>query len=340
MLQVVVLIAFWEMLAITPPLFAALVAHWAMDEGSWNGTAGEVQDRSGYGNHGQAVNGATTGPGRIGRAGTFDGTDDYVEIPAANSLVLGSNGTVTAWVKFDTLPSGTHQILGSLTYQNGLLLNQIGGDFYTYWKSTGGPQVTVSNAFAVNEWYHLAMTNNGGSLRVYINGVLRGSGSEGTNNYTNQILRIGGLTSQKWNIDGLVDDVGIWNEGLNEAKVRSLYTVVQNLGLSYDVNDMVALWSFFDAQKGGAIKGIPWQYISSLPGSPNPGDAYNYNGIMYIALGGGAGLAAVPEPSSLFLASLGLVVLVWCGGRRKPVLQGIKSLWAGHGPPGLCRSLP
>jgi len=79
-----------------------LVAYWKMDEDSWNGTYGEVKDSSGNDNHGTAFNGAnTTSDAKLGRAGSFDGSDDYIAID--NLHYSNPNEikklTVTAWVK-------------------------------------------------------------------------------------------------------------------------------------------------------------------------------------------------------------------------------------------------
>jgi len=63
-----------------------LVGHWKMDEASWSGTSGEVMDSSGAGNHGTAIGGVTTTNGRIGNAGDFDGTNDYIDCGNDTSL--------------------------------------------------------------------------------------------------------------------------------------------------------------------------------------------------------------------------------------------------------------
>ena len=111
--------------------------------------------------------------------------------------------------------------------------------------------------------------------------------------------------------------MGVWSDALDAPQVRTIYTVPTALGLAYDAGDMTALWEIYDSAGAGTIKGIPWQYRGSLPGSPTPGYAYVYDGIMYVALGNGTGLAAVPEPSTFALATLGLLGLAFYGRRRR-----------------------
>lgn len=84
------------------------LAEYRMDEASWNGTANEVVDSSGSGNHAQAFNSANTAnvspaisgnPGTC-RYGVFDNggaiTRGYVQTPLPN---LTTDFTVTAWIR-------------------------------------------------------------------------------------------------------------------------------------------------------------------------------------------------------------------------------------------------
>ena len=65
---------------VQPP--EGLVSWWDADAVSGT-TASDIQD----GNDGTLMNGATTAPGKVGDAFSFDGLDDYVETPrCSNSL--------------------------------------------------------------------------------------------------------------------------------------------------------------------------------------------------------------------------------------------------------------
>jgi len=278
---------------------ADLVGHWAMDEAGWNGTAGEVADSSPTGNGGQRVGDATTtAAGRLGRAGIFDGSADYVSIPSHTSLDLQSDGTIATWARFNSLPSGTHTIVGSASYSTGFLFNQFGDRFYAYYKS-GGPSITTPAGFlATDQWYHLVLTNDSGSLDLYIDGVHQGSNPEGGNAFAQQALQIGGGAFPS--IDGNVDDLAIWNEGLDTARARSLFTVPENLAVNYNAGDLVELWEIFDAEGTGKVQGTQWQF-TDLPGTFSPGDAFSLGSVKYIALSATTGLKSIPEPSTAAL---------------------------------------
>ena len=59
-------------------------------------------------NHGVLQNGATYAPGKVGLAFSFDGVDDFVEIPDNNIYVSGGNFfTIEFWAKFNSVRQGT-----------------------------------------------------------------------------------------------------------------------------------------------------------------------------------------------------------------------------------------
>src|SRR3989344_2185445 len=79
-----------------------LAGYWKMDEEIWtnNCSTNTVNDSSGNGNHGKSCpNG--TGPtggaiGKVDKAGSFDGVDDYVDKTSFN---IGTTITLSAWIK-------------------------------------------------------------------------------------------------------------------------------------------------------------------------------------------------------------------------------------------------
>ena len=72
-----------------------LIGHWKL--------AGDCQDYSGMGNHGQnhGVGLEAKGvDGSPGGAGLFDGRSDYIEVPNSPSLNLGAGDfSIAVWVK-------------------------------------------------------------------------------------------------------------------------------------------------------------------------------------------------------------------------------------------------
>src|SRR3989344_5103673 len=98
-----------------------LVGHWTFDGAD---VTDKVYDKSGQGNHGYFIGGATTTAkvkGKIGQALKFDGVDDYVS--SGSSVNLNNGVTFSAWIKpSNYLESGFNMVtigglaLGSNNY--------------------------------------------------------------------------------------------------------------------------------------------------------------------------------------------------------------------------------
>ena len=82
-----------------PSWIDGLVLFLPMDEGS-----GDPKDFSSHGNHGTNY-GASWVDGKYGKALSFDGVDDYVEIPHSSSLYLDGDFTVVAWATLERTPT-------------------------------------------------------------------------------------------------------------------------------------------------------------------------------------------------------------------------------------------
>jgi len=69
-----------------------------------------ARDSSGYGNHG-SITGAIWVDGYYGKALSFDGVDDYVEVPHSDSLYLDADFTVLAWVALERTPPAWYGVI-------------------------------------------------------------------------------------------------------------------------------------------------------------------------------------------------------------------------------------
>ncbi len=174
------------------------------------------------------VNGATVvDDATRGKVLSFDGTDDFVQLPAAASEFKGY--TIMMWVKstnanmwervFD-LGDNTdnNMFFTSYAYASGFRFAQ---------KYNGGTETMVSgdSALPKNTWTHVAVTVNSTSKRatVYINGERVGSTIlsvlpekfSGSTNY------LGKSHYDDPYFAGYMDDVRIFNYALSEAEVNT-----------------------------------------------------------------------------------------------------------------------
>lgn len=202
---------------------SGLVAAYGFNEGS--GTT--VNDSSGLGNGG-TVSGATrSSTGRFGGALSFDGVNDSVSIADAPSLDLAGPLTISAWVRPTTL-SGWRTVILKEGGTSGLVYalysstnnNRPGG-----YLEIGGAEREVKGTASVakTEWRHLSLTYDGATLKIYINGVLRGSRSQtGLVAASSGPLKIGGNAVWSEWYAGLIDEVRIYNRALSASEISAM----------------------------------------------------------------------------------------------------------------------
>lgn len=193
----------------------------------FNGAAGStVGDSSGLANTG-TISGATrTAAGRVGGALTFDGVNDSVTIPDATSLDLTGSFTLSAWLRPSTV-SGWRTVILKEGGPTGLAYglhgstnsNRPGG-----YASIGGAdrELNATAPLVANAWRHLALTYDGATMRIYIDGALVGTRSQtGTVTTTTGTLRIGGNSVWGEWFAGQIDEVRVYNRALTAAEITN-----------------------------------------------------------------------------------------------------------------------
>lgn len=250
-----------ETITTNPDLERGLVGHWTFDGEymDWGSTTAEVRDRSGNGNHGDALGGMTTRSnmqGMLGQAMGFDGTDDYISIPDTAALTFG-NGTadqplsLSAWVYYsDTRDGDFFPVISKYNdstfdgeYAFGVtesgFIGTAGVDQLQVMLLDDGATVRIRAesiaAVPRNEWVHIVATYDGSGddpgLNLYLNGSIMAVDRDEQNDYVamdNEAspLTIGAYLSGDSFDDygmGKVDDARIYNRALSADEVRRLY---------------------------------------------------------------------------------------------------------------------
>lgn len=160
-------------------------AVWASYQGVWHLDEGAgalaVTDTTPNANHGVGVNGPTlSASGKIGPGVSFDGVDDYLEMPNSASLDM-SNGTATIglWVNWTaTVTSHFQRVLISsnrfgASAEGYELAAQPGGDFFMYPWGGAESYCLGSDPFTVQTWQYLVATLQFAtqSVKIYVDGV-------------------------------------------------------------------------------------------------------------------------------------------------------------------------
>jgi len=204
------------------------VGHWKFDEGS--GTS--AVDSSGNGNAGTLTNGPTWTQGKIGKAVNFDGSNDVVNVGDISAFNL-SQLTVEAWINPSALANKS--IVDKFPYDlgtNGWRINtRSNGDiWFSYGNANSNDQAIATSSYTGNSWSHVVGTYDGITLKIYVNGVLKGSqASTKTYTATGRVLSIGsnsGFSNIPGSFEvfqGSIDDVRIYNY------VRTQEQIIQDM---------------------------------------------------------------------------------------------------------------
>ena len=206
---------------------AGLAAAYSFDEN----TGATVLDLSGNGNTG-SISGATWTTGKFGSALSFNGVNARVFVNSATSLNLGSAMTLEAWVQPTAAQSGWRTIIQRET--DAYFLN--GSNDSGALRPSGGASMASGTVWTsgttpltVGTWAHLALTYDGATLNLYVNGVLAATqAASGAIQASANPLWIGGNNPYGEYFQGLIDEVRVYTRALSQSEVQLDMTLPVN----------------------------------------------------------------------------------------------------------------
>ncbi len=233
------------------PSNLGLIGYWPMNEA----TSTRAGDFSGRGNTGTLTNGPTWTTGKLDKAISFDGSNDYVDTGTGINIA-NQSFTVSAWAKRSS--TGTWDLIffqGSGSVNNGLHVGFRSSNTFTcaFW---GNDLDTI--AYADTAWHHWACTFDSSSKvrRIYRDGIAVTSDTATANYQGTGNLLIGFSTSVSGSyFNGTIDEPRIYNRLLSVSEIFALYksgSAKLNTSQNSKVkNGLVGLWSF----DGGDMSG-------------------------------------------------------------------------------------
>ena len=172
--------------------------------------------------------------GKSGKALSFDGVDDFVEIWNSNGLSL-EKFTISSWVKASNTPktseysqwiSKNSNYVFSWDHLNPSLKQSIAFYDGSVWRNS-----KIKSNLLANTWYHIAASYNGTDLKIYLNGKLEDSNSFRNPIFNTKNLTIGsGENPSLTAFKGVVDEVKIWNRDLTENEIKAEFENVPSDG--------------------------------------------------------------------------------------------------------------
>ena len=199
-----------------PPPPTSLVGAWGFNEGS----GATVADSSGHNLNG-AITGATWTPGKYGEALNFDGND----LVTLNDIDLTGPFTVMVWMQTRSEHTGGCASLVMKALDYGFEICQ--GRLYAGIGSGSTWTAYVSKALTdddLNVWKHAALTYDGTTLRLYVDGTLADSAA-GVHGTSNNALLFGRWSSNTEFWNGLIDEVRIYSRALSVAEIQTDMTI-------------------------------------------------------------------------------------------------------------------
>ncbi len=212
---------------------AELVAHWPLDtdavDATGNGHDGAVVD--GNVNFGESGANANTGS-----AASFPDTG-HIDIPFDEAL-NPSSFTVALWANaassggFASPITSRDDVGGGASTHGFIIYNDNGGN-WNFWTGDGNPGWDNLNAgpVSIGTWTHLAISYDAvtETKNFYVNGVLAATDTAADQYSPNgtvemEALHIGSGQDDGANFyfDGQIDDIGVWDEALDEAVIQSI----------------------------------------------------------------------------------------------------------------------
>jgi hypothetical protein len=226
-LTLVIILIMYVNMAKAQIVTEGLVSYWTFDEADIDGDT--VKDLIGT-NNGTIVNQVEIVKGKVNQAFLFSG--GYVEVPDDPSIKpnqfsiqfwVNSNQEFGATSRFDLVDN-----TGQIIIRNDERA-EFGANLAFHW-SDGAVWQAINPAFILSaeEWYNVAVTQDGSAAKIYVDGKLEDSLSKGFAWSAGETgISIG---AHKWAaanfFDGMIDEILFYDKALTEGEVKKNYGAV------------------------------------------------------------------------------------------------------------------
>lgn len=263
--------------------------------------------------HAAAIGGATWADGAqpnsnqkpLGKALTFNGSNQYVSAGTSSNFNFGSSDsfTISTWIKPSTSAIGTDKRIISKFDQvgdEGYILGTVGSTYLSFFIRDQSGNTTRSDYpasnFTANTWYHLVAVRDVATDKtfLYVNGSLVDSDTDNsTTSLASSVpLNFGkeGNSGSNYYYDGVIDEVKLYNYPLTASEIMIEYNrgqaVVLGSGTSESQPSSSSLkgwWKLDESSGYTAFDTSSNNYIATLTNGPTwvqgkIGKALNFDG--------------------------------------------------------------
>jgi hypothetical protein len=210
----------------------SLVGLWHLDDGE-----GATAADSAGGNDGTVYGATWVDEGKFGGALSFNGIDNYVQLPPSSQILAGDTFTINAWfktsynhpeyggaegrlvnIKRNTIGSTSMSAVALYLEQDKIGLLYYTGSEHVWLKYT----VDEEDYYYDDEWHYVTVTHDDDTYRLYYDGEEvawqeDAFGETGTDN-----AYLGCYNPGERFFQGCLDEVGIWDQALSAEEVAAL----------------------------------------------------------------------------------------------------------------------
>ena len=240
-------------------------------------TGTSITDDSGNSNTGTTLGAPTVTTGNPGNALTFPLVTDYMQLPNTITTSL-TDFTVATWVKVNTA-AGWSRIFdfgaGTATY---MFLTPHAGSatgavrYAIKYNNSAEQVINGTSGLATGSWVHVAVTQQGTTGTLYVNGVVVGTNTAMTLNPAS----LGALTQNyiaksQWpdpTLAGSIDEFRIYNRALTAADIVALTGLneLKTQQTALNLGDISTVTSKLTLPTTMGTQGVKVRWVSSNPG--------------------------------------------------------------------------
>ncbi|GAB5518161.1 MAG: hypothetical protein RhofKO_04120 [Rhodothermales bacterium] len=179
-----------------------------------------------------------------GQALALDGDGDYTTYALPEAFI--HTLTMEAWVRFNSFPAGGATVIAAKNvFGNRAVLRTGGTGFANNQVRFGEVQGTfevAGPALEAGRWYHLAGTFDNRTKRLYVDGVLVGTNTDGNSGLQTGPYELGRLDDASY-LNGQVDEVRIWSIARTQAEIHA----AMYQSISQPPSTLTHYWTFDEA---------------------------------------------------------------------------------------------
>ena len=157
---------------------------------------------------------------------TFDGTGDYIDIGTISSLNANTNFSISLWFKENVRKTNGFMFSSGTGTSNDIAINAKNGNLNI---NVGGTRNVNITSYSSNVWYHVVLTVENTTAKVYLNNGSPTTATVGSiNSSSGNLAKIGDLSFVSgYYLNGNIGPIQIYNRALSANEVLHNYNALK-----------------------------------------------------------------------------------------------------------------